>query len=49
MNRKRHIPDQIIRNLRTAEQLHNQCQSVADVCCRALEVSVPTYHGCQQL
>ena len=37
MKRKRHTPDQIIRKLLTAEQLLNQCQSVADVC-RALEV-----------
>ena len=43
MKRKRHIPEQIIRKLRTAEQLLNQGQSFADVC-RALEVSAPTYH-----
>ena len=49
MKRKRHTPEQIIRKLRTAEQLHNQCQSVAYVCCRALEVSAPTNHGWQQL
>ena len=40
MKRKRHTPEQIIRKLRTAEQLLNQGQSVADVC-RALEVSAP--------
>ena len=34
---------QIIRKLRTAEQLLNQGQAVADVC-RALEVSPATYH-----
>ena len=47
MKRKRHTPEQIIRKLRTAEQLHNQGQS-ADVC-RALEVSAPIYHRWQQL
>jgi transposase-like protein len=45
---KRYTPDQIIRKLRTAEQLLNQGQTVADVF-RALEVSVPTYHRWQQL
>ena len=39
---------QIIRKLRTAEQLLNEGQTVADVC-RALEVSAPTYHRWQQL
>ena len=48
MKRKRHTAEQIIRKLRTAEQLLNQGQSVADVC-RALEVSAPTYHRWQQL
>jgi len=48
MKRKRHNPEQIIRKLRTAEQLLNQGKSVADVC-RALEVSAPTYHCWQQL
>ena len=48
MKRKRHTPEQIIRKLRTAEQLLNQGQSVADVC-RALELSSPTYHRWQQL
>jgi transposase-like protein len=47
MTRKRHNPEQIIRKLRTAEQLLNQGQSVADVC-RA-EVSTPTYRRWQQL
>jgi transposase-like protein len=35
MKRKRHNPEQIIRKLRSAEQLLNQGQTVADVC-RAL-------------
>ena len=48
MKRKRHNPEQIIRKLRTAEQLLNQGQTVADVC-RALEVSAPTYYRWQQL
>jgi transposase-like protein len=48
MKRKRHTPEQIIRKLRTAEQLLNQGQTVADVC-RTLEVSAPTYHRWQQL
>jgi putative transposase len=47
MKRKRHTPEQIIRKLRTAEQLLNQGQSVADVC-RALDVSATTYHRWQQ-
>ena len=32
MKRKRHNPEQIIRKLRSAEQLLNQGQTVADVC-----------------
>ena len=48
MQRKRHNPEQIIRKLRTAEQLLNQGHAVADVC-RALEVSAPTYYRWQQL
>jgi len=48
MKRKRHNPEQIIRKLRTADQLLNQGQTVADVC-RSLEVSAATYHRWQQL
>ena len=48
MKRKRHSPEQVIRKLRTADQLLNQGQSVADVC-RALGVSAATYHCWQQL
>jgi len=56
MKVKRHSPVadgfsegvQIIRKLRTAEQLLSQGQAVADVC-RALEVSPATYHRWQQL
>jgi len=48
MKRKRHNPEQIIRKLRSAEELLNQDQTVADVS-RALEVSTATYHRWQQL
>lgn len=48
MKRRCHSPEQIIRKLRTAEQLLNQGQSVDDVC-RALEVSAPTNYRWQQL
>ena len=48
MKRKRHSSEQIIRKLRTVEQILNQGQSVDDVC-RVLEVSAPTYYRLQQL
>jgi transposase-like protein len=48
MKVKRHSPEQMIRKLRTAEQLLNQGQAVAEVC-RALEVSPATYHRWQHL
>ena len=48
MKRKRHSSEQIIRKLRTVEQILNQGQSVDDVC-RFLEVSAPTYYRLQQL
>ncbi|CAK6686674.1 transposase [Synechococcus sp. BA-124 BA4] len=48
MKRKRHTPEQIIRKLRTAEELLNQGQTVAEIL-RTLEVSAPTYHHWQQL
>ena len=48
MKRKRHTPEQIIRKLRTPEQLLNQGGSVDNVR-SALEVSTHTYHHCQQL
>jgi transposase-like protein len=47
MKRIRHTAEQIIRKLKTAEQLIAQGKSVADVC-RALEVSQPTYDLKQQ-
>jgi transposase-like protein len=43
MKRTRHTPEQIIRKLKTADQLLAQGQTVADAC-RVLEVSQPTYH-----
>jgi len=45
MKPKRHNPEQIIRQLRSAERLLNQGKPVADVC-RALKVSAATYHRC---
>jgi transposase-like protein len=47
MKRIRHTPEQIIRKLKTAEQLLAQGKTVADVC-RALEVAQPTYHRWRQ-
>lgn len=47
MKRIRHPAEQIIRKLKTAEQLLAQGKSVADVC-RAFEVSQPTYHRWKQ-
>jgi len=48
MKRTGHTPEQIIRKLKTAEQLLTQGKIVADVC-RALEVAQPTYHRWRQL
>jgi putative transposase len=48
MRRKRHTPEQIIRNLKTANQLIVQGKTVADVC-RVLEVAQPTDHRWRQL
>ena len=47
MKRIRHTAEQIIRKLKTTDQLLAQGKSVADVC-RALEVSQPTYHRWKQ-
>jgi len=46
--RTRHIPEQTIRRLKTADQLLAEGQTVADAC-RVLEVCQPTYHRWQQL
>jgi hypothetical protein len=43
MKRIRHTPEQILRNVKTAEQFWAQGKTVADVC-RALEVAQPSYH-----
>jgi hypothetical protein len=43
MKRTRHTPEQIIRKLKTADQLIAQGKTVSDVC-RVLEVAQPTYH-----
>ncbi len=48
MKRTRHTPEQIIRKLKTAEQLIAPGKTLVDVC-RALEVSQPTYHRWRQL
>jgi putative transposase len=42
-------PERIIHKLRTAEQLLNQGQCIADVYRALVEVSAPTYHRWQQL
>jgi hypothetical protein len=44
MKRTRHTPEQIIRKLKTADQLISQGQTVAEAC-RVLKVSQPTYQG----
>jgi transposase-like protein len=48
MNRTRHTPEQIIRDLRAADELLNQGQTVVDVC-RTLEVSAATNSRRQKL
>ena len=47
MKRTRHTAEQIIRKLKTAEQLIAQGKTVADVC-RVIEVTQPTYHRWRQ-
>jgi transposase-like protein len=48
MKRTRHTAEQIIRKLKTAEQLIAQGKTVSDVC-RAIEVTLPTYYRWRQL
>jgi len=48
MKRTRHTAEQIIRKLKTAEQLIAQGKPVTDVC-RVIEVTQPTYHCWRQL
>ena len=43
MKRTRKTPEQVIRKLKTADQLLTQGQTIADAC-RVLEGSQPTYH-----
>jgi len=43
MKRTHRKPEQIIRKLKTAEQLIAQGKTIADVC-RSIEVTQPTYH-----
>ncbi|MCP9816861.1 transposase [Synechococcus sp. GreenBA-s] len=47
MKRTRHTAKQIIRKLKTVEQLIAQCKTVADVC-RVIDVTQPTYHRWRQ-
>ncbi|WP_259728862.1 MULTISPECIES: transposase [Synechococcales] len=47
MKRTRHTAEQIIRKLKTAEQLIAQGKTVAEVC-RVIEVTQPTYHRWRQ-
>jgi len=48
MKRTRHTAEQIIRKLKTAEQLIVQGKTVADVC-RVIEVTLPTFYRWRQL
>ena len=48
MKTKNNNPEQITPKLRSAEQLLNQDQTVADIC-RVLVISCQTYHRWQQL
>ena len=48
MKRTRHTPEQIIRKLKTADQLLAQGQTVVDACL-VLEDSQPTYHRWRHL
>ena len=47
MKRTRHTAEQIIRKLKTAEQLIAQGKTVVEVC-RLIEVTQPTYHRWRQ-
>ncbi len=48
MKRTRHTAEQIIRKLKTAEQLIAQGKTVVEVC-RVIDVTQPTYHRWRQL
>jgi len=47
MKRTRHTAEQIIRKLKSAEQLIAQGKTVVEVC-RVIEVTQPTYHRWRQ-
>ena len=47
MKRTRHMAEQIIRKLKTAEQLISQGKTVVEVC-RVIEVTQPTCHRWRQ-
>ena len=47
INRTRHTAEQIIRKLKSAEQLIALGKTVPDVC-RVIEVTQPTYHRWRQ-
>jgi len=47
MKRTRHTAEQIIRKLKTSEQLIAQGKTVVEVC-RVIEVTQPTYHRWRQ-
>ena len=47
MKRTRHTTEQIIRKLKTAEQMIAQGKTVVEVC-RVIEVTQPTYHRWRQ-
>jgi len=47
MKRTRNTPEQVIRKLREGERMQAEGKDLADVC-RALEISVQTYHRWQK-
>ena len=47
MKRTRHTPEQVIRKLRDAERMLAEGKEVSEVC-RALEISVQTFHRWQK-
>ncbi len=47
MKRTRHTPEQVIRKLRDAERILAEGKELPEVC-RALEISVQTYHRWQK-
>ena len=47
MKRTRHTPEQVIRKLREGERMLTEGKDLTEVC-RALEISVQTYHRWQK-